>query len=82
MSIPQSAARFGGFNNSRCDIRDVRTTDKKGRICEYRLYFQSLSKTAAMVNGGGGRGFLAFWHSRKAFQTPCHAVAMFCYGQS
>lgn len=34
-----------------------------------------------MVNGRGGKSFLAFWHSWKVFQTLFHTTTMFRCGQ-
>ena len=71
MSKPQSAARFGGFNGSQCNIRDVRATDRKGQICGLRLYFQSLSKTVAMVDREGGKKVLwLFGAAEKLSKLP------------
>lgn len=71
---------FRGFNGSQCNIgRDI---VKRGRCCGSRLYFQSISKTAAMVIEGSRGGCLVFWRSREDFQILSLAAVIFPDGWS
>lgn len=50
--MPQSAARFGGFSSSWCDIRDVRTTNKRGKIVDSGCIFNlSLRRRQCLTEG-------------------------------